>query len=73
MSLQYLQGARAIDVMLLHPCGSFHGDQNYPKVLLFVQSFGMDTRGPGLLLFRIGDLTHQIKLCEIGSHVAVIA
>jgi hypothetical protein len=60
-------------MVFLHPRSSLHTDQDDPEVAFLVQSSGMDTGWPRLLLHRIGDLTRQVKPRKLGSHVPVIA
>ena len=54
VALQYLHGACAIDMMFLHLGGSFHADQNNPKILLLIERSGMYARRPGLALLGFG-------------------
>jgi hypothetical protein len=59
-------------VVLFYSGGSFHANQNDPKVLLFEEGLGMDPFGPGLVLLELSHFVFQVKVREISDHDAVI-
>src|ERR1700761_1285037 len=47
MPSEHLYRTRAIHMMFVHASAGFHRYQNCSGILLLIQGFGMDPRGPG--------------------------
>jgi hypothetical protein len=57
--------------MFFYPGGSFHTNQNNPKVLLFEKSLGVDPFGPRFVMLKLVHFMRQVKLRKISRHCAV--
>jgi hypothetical protein len=71
-AFEYLERDGSVGVVLLHPGGLLHGDENDSEVVLFKEGFGVVARGPGFFLFGVGYLLEQIELRLFVDHGAVL-
>src|ERR1017187_4604718 len=72
MTLQHLNRACAVCVVLFNPGGSIHANQNNSKVFLFEKSLGVDPFGPRFVMLELGHFMRQVKLRKLSRHRAVI-
>ena len=72
VTLEDLDGERAVGVMLLHVGSVLHGDKDDAEVVLFEEGSGVDAGWPGLFVLGVGYFFGQIELRDLVDHGAVL-